>query len=116
MCGLRVWPVCSLPREPFKPNTLWPGNPPSSSQRASILLPTLHSLRPRGLAALELRASLITSYSPTRARRGRLKLETETQKLKLIDYTDGPALHYYSDGSRAGAVGPLLRPVEESAL
>ena len=36
--------------------------------------------------------------------------------MKLIDYTDGPALHYYSDGSRAGAVGPLLRPVEESAL
>ena len=36
--------------------------------------------------------------------------------MKLIDYTDGPALHYYSDGSRAGATGPLLRPVEESAL
>ena len=72
-CLSNVWfcPLCSLPREPFKPNTLWPGNPPSSSQRASILLPTLHSLRPRGLAALELRASLITSYSPTRARRGR---------------------------------------------
>ena len=69
VCGF--WPVCSLPREPFKPHTLWPGNPPSSTQRASILLPTLHSLRPRGLAALEPRASLITSYSPTRARRGR---------------------------------------------
>ena len=25
--------------------------------------------------------------------------------MKLIDYTDGPALHYYSDGSRAGASG-----------
>ena len=27
--------------------------------------------------------------------------------MKLIDYTDGPALHYYSDGSRVGAA---LRP------
>ena len=34
--------------------------------------------------------------------------------MKLIDYTDGPALHYYSDGSRAGP--RFDRAVEESAL
>ena len=57
-------------REPFKQRCSWPGNPPSSSHRASKALPTLHSLRPRELTALGPRASLITSYSHSRARRG----------------------------------------------
>ena len=43
------------------------------------------------------------------------KLKQMSKSLKLIDYKDGPALHYYSDGS--GGPGPRFdRAVEESAL